>query len=99
MEPYVSEAGVDRLTERINTYAETGETFDVMELLQCTTLVSVLVAGFHLINGFLQDVIGAVSFGGSFNTLLVKPGEKPHPIIHWISDLAYLGHMVSISAI
>ena len=53
VEPYVSEAGVDRLTERINTYAETGETFDIMELLQCTTLVSVLVAGFHLINGFL----------------------------------------------
>ena len=53
VEPYVSEAGVDRLTERINAYAEAGKTFDVMALLHYTTLVSVLVAGLHLINSFL----------------------------------------------
>ena len=53
VEPYVSEAGVDRLTERINVYAETGKTFNVMALLHYAVLVSVLVAGLHLINGFL----------------------------------------------
>ncbi|KAI8058532.1 cytochrome P450 [Syncephalis plumigaleata] len=77
LEPYIYEAGIARLLERINTYAETKTSFDIMELLHYTTL----------------DVIGAVSFGGSFNTLVVKPGEKPHPIIHWISDITMLGIM------
>lgn len=44
----------------------------------------------------LQDIISAVSFGGSFNTLVEKPGEKPHPIIHWINDLVTLKFLVSI---
>jgi hypothetical protein len=41
-------------------------------------------------NKNFQDIISAVSFGGSFNTLIEKPGEKPHPIIHWINDIAFL---------
>ncbi|KAI9594734.1 cytochrome P450 [Syncephalis fuscata] len=80
MEPLVYEAGLKHLVRRINEYAESGKTFDVMELLHYTTL----------------DVIGAVSFGGSFETLIVKPGEKPHPIIHWISDITLLGIMKQV---
>ncbi|KAI8049183.1 cytochrome P450 [Syncephalis plumigaleata] len=74
LEPLISEAGIERLSGRVNTYAETGKTFDILELLYYTTL----------------DVISAVSFGGSFNTLVEKPGEKPHPIIHWINDVGLL---------
>ncbi|KAI9593260.1 cytochrome P450 [Syncephalis fuscata] len=80
MEPLVYEAGLKHLVRRINEYAESGKTFDVMELLHYTTL----------------DVIGAVSFGGSFETLIVKPEEKPHPIIHWIGDITILGVMKEV---
>jgi len=77
LEPLIHEVGVKRLVARVSEYAETGKTFDVMELLHYTTL----------------DVIGAVSFSGSFNTLTVKPGEKPHPITRWINDFTTLGAM------
>ncbi|KAI8049192.1 cytochrome P450 [Syncephalis plumigaleata] len=77
LEPLISEAGIERLSGRVNTYAETGKTFDILELLYYTTL----------------DVISAVSFGGSFNTLVERPGEKPHPIIHWINDIGVLGFL------
>ncbi|KAI9592851.1 cytochrome P450 [Syncephalis fuscata] len=56
---------------------ETGITFDIQELLHYTTL----------------DTIGAIAFGESFNTLHTKPGEKPHPIIHWISHISFLSFL------
>jgi hypothetical protein len=40
MEPMISKAGVERLSNRINTYAEAGKTFDILELLYYATLVN-----------------------------------------------------------
>ncbi|KAI8048021.1 cytochrome P450 [Syncephalis plumigaleata] len=77
VEPLVREAGVKRLVARIAEYADMGATFDIMELFLYTSC----------------DIIGEVAFGGTFNTLLCKPGEKPHPIIHWINDITYLGKL------
>ncbi|KAI9595870.1 cytochrome P450 [Syncephalis fuscata] len=75
VEPLVREAGIKRLVARIAEYANAGTNFDIMELFLYTSC----------------DIIGEVAFGGSFNTLLCKPDEKPHPVIHWINDITYLG--------
>ncbi|KAI9594736.1 cytochrome P450 [Syncephalis fuscata] len=75
MEPLIHRAGVEPLVQRLSAHADAGDTFDIMMILHYTTL----------------DVIGEVAFGGSFNTVVVKPGEKPHPILHWIDDISYLG--------
>ncbi|KAI9592850.1 cytochrome P450 [Syncephalis fuscata] len=77
LEPLIYETGVKHLVNKINDNAESGITFDIEELLHYTTL----------------DTIGAIAFGESFNTLHTKPGEKPHPIIHWISHIGFLGFL------
>ncbi|KAI8058533.1 cytochrome P450 [Syncephalis plumigaleata] len=75
MEPLIHQAGVAPLIERLNAHADDGKTFNIMAVLHYATL----------------DVIGAVSFGGSFHTLSVKPGEEPHPILRWMNEICYLG--------
>ncbi|RKP27279.1 cytochrome P450 [Syncephalis pseudoplumigaleata] len=75
LEPLISKVGVELLAKRIDAYAAAEETFDISALLHYTTL----------------DIIGAVSFGGSFNTLVERPNEEPHPVIHWINDITMLG--------
>ncbi|RKP25993.1 cytochrome P450 [Syncephalis pseudoplumigaleata] len=75
MEPLVHRAGIAPLVQRLNAHADDGQTFDIMAVLHYATL----------------DVIGEVAFGESFHTLTVKPGEKAHPILHWIDDICYLG--------
>ncbi|RKP27244.1 cytochrome P450 [Syncephalis pseudoplumigaleata] len=90
VEPLVREAGVKRLAARIAEYAEAGATFNIMELFLYTSCVRCSGAD------PLQDVIGEVAFGGTFNTLLCKPGEKPHPVIHWINDITYLGILLPL---
>ncbi|RKP06407.1 cytochrome P450 [Thamnocephalis sphaerospora] len=75
MESLVRESGVDGMIERVAEYADSGSTFDILELLLCMTL----------------DVIGEVSFGKSFGALSKKQGENGTNILHWIDDTAALG--------
>ncbi|KAI9594790.1 cytochrome P450 [Syncephalis fuscata] len=74
LEPFIYRAGVACLVDRVAQYASTGETFDIHELFHYATF----------------DIIGEVAFGGSFNTLKGKPGDKPHPVIDWFRDMTYL---------
>ncbi|KAI9597789.1 cytochrome P450 [Syncephalis fuscata] len=76
IEPLVHKAGTEPFIKRLESYAASGVTFDIMEMLYHTTL----------------DVIGEISFGGTFNALNSKPGEQ-HPVIEWVSDVTYLGLM------
>ncbi|KAI9597819.1 cytochrome P450 [Syncephalis fuscata] len=76
IEPLVHKAGTEPLIKRLESYAASGVTFDIMEMLYHTAL----------------DVIGEISFGGTFNALNSKPG-KQHSVIEWVSDVTYLGIM------
>ncbi|KAI8050923.1 cytochrome P450 [Syncephalis plumigaleata] len=82
MEPLIQTAGVIPLLRRLESYAECGITFDIMQLFHHATL----------------DITGEVAFGGSFNTLLAKPGEH-HPVIGWVNDFTYLGLLFARSII
>ncbi|KAI8058275.1 cytochrome P450 [Syncephalis plumigaleata] len=75
LEPIIYETGIKRLANRIERYAASEDTFDILQYLSYMTL----------------DIIGEIAFDTSFDMLLAKPGESLHPLIEWLRKLPALG--------
>ncbi|RKP27417.1 cytochrome P450 [Syncephalis pseudoplumigaleata] len=76
MEAMIYETGVEKLLDKVEKFATSSDTFDILQYITYMTL----------------DIIGKVVFDSSFDLLLAEKVEEAEPpVIKWLREVSALG--------